>query len=87
MIKQQNFRSFAYIGLLAAMIGLLAILMFNILMEDISDKSITYFLIISLGLLVFIPIIYRFIHHTFDLAEPGIWFALYYFVHFGVRAV
>lgn len=52
-----------------------------------ASRSVTYLLVILLGFAVFVPIINRFIHRSLDLAEPGIWFALFYFAHFGVRAI
>lgn len=52
-----------------------------------ASRSVTYLLVILLGFAVFVPIINRFIRRSLDLAEPGIWFALFYFAHFGVRAI
>lgn len=50
-------------------------------------RGFTYLLVGTLGLLIFIPIIYRFTNRTFEFAELGMWFSLYYFAIFGIRAV
>jgi len=39
------------------------------------------------GLLVFGPILQRIMKHSFDIAAPEMWFSLFYFAHFGVRAI
>jgi oligosaccharide repeat unit polymerase len=53
----------------------------------LANQAITYLLVFILGLLVFGPILRRIVKRSFDIAEPGIWFALFYFTHFGLRAI
>lgn len=48
---------------------------------------IAFVLVVALGALTFGPVGLRLYTRTFNLAEPGIWFALYYFANFGVRRV
>lgn len=50
-------------------------------------RGATYLLVGLLGLLVWGPVLWRVSGHSLDLAEPGIWFALFYFAHFGIRAI
>lgn len=58
-----------------------------ILGQALESYTITYLLVIVLAFITFGPILRRILEHSFDLAEPGIWFALFYFAHFGVRAI
>ena len=51
------------------------------------DVLVTYVLVAILGLMVAITVGARLIAHSLDLAEPGLWFALFYFFHFGARAI
>lgn len=55
--------------------------------EALDSRTITYLLVAVLAFTTFGPILQRILKHSFDLAEPGIWFALFYFAHFGVRAI
>lgn len=74
---------FIIIVFLGGMVGLFS----AFLGGPIESRSTTYLLVIFQSFIVFIPIISRILKREFDLAEPGMYFALYYFVHFGVRAV
>lgn len=51
----------------------------------LSDDPVAYVLVAVLGVLTFGPIVLRLHTKDFNLAEPGIWFALYYFANFGMR--
>ena len=50
------------------------------------DRQAGYVLIACLGLLTFGPVVHRLARRAFDLAEPGILFAVYYFVHISLGA-
>ncbi|GAW94023.1 O-antigen polymerase [Calderihabitans maritimus] len=73
--------------LVAVVLGLGVALLSVQFVEAFMTRGVTYLLITFLSLLVFIPITQRLARHSLDLAEPGIWFALFYFAHFGMRAV
>lgn len=51
------------------------------------SRTTTYFLVSLLGVVAFLPAINRLVKHRLDLPEPAIWFAAFYFVAFGVRAI
>lgn len=74
-------------ALSVALTGALTAAVAIILLNSFASRSVTCLLTAALGLLVLIPILHRVIAHSIDLAEPGIWFALFYFTHFGIRAV
>lgn len=57
------------------------------LVNFLANQVIMYLLVFILGLLVFGPILRRIVKRSFDIAEPGIWFALFYFIHFKVEAI
>ena len=57
------------------------------LREGFESRTITYLLIGFLAFITLEPMLQRILRHSFDLAEPGVWFAIFYFVHFGVRAI
>jgi len=73
--------------LLVIFLSVLSTIITNEFVNSFTSRVTTYFLIGILGLLAFGPILHRIAKHSFDLAEPGIWFALYYFTHFGMRAI
>lgn len=52
-----------------------------------AGKYVTYLLVGVLGILVFGPILLRVVKRSLDLIEPAMWFGLFYFAHFGVRAI
>jgi len=72
---------------LVAFLGVLSAIIASEFVNSFASRATTYLLVGILGLLVFGPILQRIAKHSFDLAEPGIWFALFYFTHFGLRAV
>ena len=87
-LKQLMIKKHQLFGiLLAIFLGVFSAITANKLVNSFTSRSTTYFLVGILGLLVLGPILHRIVKHSFDLAEPGIWFALYYFTHFGVRAI
>jgi oligosaccharide repeat unit polymerase len=52
------------------------------------DSYILAIVLFFVFIIIFgIILIKRFMNQSFDLAEPGIWFALFFFAHFGVRAL
>jgi oligosaccharide repeat unit polymerase len=53
----------------------------------LESRIITYLLVVFLAFITFGPIIHRVLRRSLDLVEPCIWFAFYYFLHFGVRAI
>jgi oligosaccharide repeat unit polymerase len=57
------------------------------LVESFADRKITYMLVALLGLSVFGRIWYGMYRYRLDWVEPGIWFAIFYFAHFGIRAI
>jgi len=59
----------------------------QILVSFLDSQVLTFVLFFILGIIIFIPIINRLVQKSFDLAEPGIWFALFFFAHFGIRAL
>ena len=71
----------------AAFLGLLSAIIAVKFVNSFASITTAYLLIGILGILVFGPILYRIARHSLDIAEPGIWFAVYYFTHFGVRAI
>jgi len=72
---------------LAAFLGVISAVIVSEFINSFASRATTYLLVGILGLLVFGPILQRILKHSFDLAEPGIWFALFYFTHFGFRAI
>jgi hypothetical protein len=72
---------------LIILFGLIAGIVFLNFVGAFQSRALTYFLVSLFGLLAFGPLVWRAFGHSLDLAEPGIWFALFYFAHFGVRAV
>ena len=48
------------------------------------EVALTSFLLLLLTLIGLVPSLYRM---TVDFAEPGVWFALFYFAHFGFRGI
>ena len=68
------------------LIGLVIIISL-LLPLSLNSRSLTYVLVTGLGFLVFIPLIRRVVNHTFDVAEPCVWFVLFFFAHFGIRAI
>lgn len=89
MIKHETAQSFplSSVLFLAILSGLAVGIMSVGFMASFESRGITYLLVGLLGLVVFGPIAQRILQHSLDLAEPGIWFVLFYFAHFGVRAI
>ena len=54
---------------------------------SLNSQSFTLVLFFGIGVLVFTPLIRRFANRTFDIAEPCVWFTLFFFAHFGIRAI
>ena len=48
------------------------------------ELALTSFLLFLLAVITLVPSLYRM---TIDFAEPGVWFALFYFAHFGFRGM
>lgn len=76
-----------FVALLVALVGAFVAIIAVGPVNSFASRGVMYLLVSILGLLVFVPILHRIIKHSFDLAEPGIWFALFYFSHFGLRAI
>lgn len=67
--------------------GAIAALVALSLTNNFGGDKATYFLFGFLTLLVFGPLIQRLMLRSLNLAEPGVWFAVYYFTHFGIRGI
>lgn len=72
--------------LISLLIGLMIYISLLSLLS-LNSRSFTYVLFVGLGFIVFMPLIRRIANHTFDIAEPCVWFALFFFAHFGIRAI
>lgn len=68
------------VGAIAGYVGL-------IMVDWLETRNFAYILIFLLTLSIVVPILWRIIKRSFDLAEPCIWFALYYFTLFVMRAI
>ncbi len=86
-ITQRLFLSSVPAFSLAILLGLAVGLVSMVLIAPFENREVTYLLVGLLGLMVFGPIALRILQHSLDLAEPGIWLALFYFTHFGARAI
>jgi hypothetical protein len=72
---------------LISFLTVLVILISLLLPYSLNSRNFTLVLVACLGFLVFIPLIKRFADRTFDVAEPYVWFVLFFFAHFGIRAI
>lgn len=79
-----NKRNLNYFLLIYLCLILIAVAYFT---DSFQTRMMTYLLIAMLTLVGWIPIITKIKSKSFNLVEPGIWFALYYFIHFGLRAI
>lgn len=77
----------AGIVIYSVLLGAVAALIAVTLLSNFGSSKATYILFGFLSLFVFGPIMQRVLRRSLDLAEPGIWFALFYFTHFGMRAI
>ncbi|MCL0030151.1 oligosaccharide repeat unit polymerase [Thermodesulfovibrionales bacterium] len=78
-----HFRHFFQAILIGLVTGIVSIGFIDVF----ESREVTYLLVGLLSLVVFGPIWYRIHKRSLDWIEPGIWFALFYFAHFGVRAI
>lgn len=92
MIKYETTQEPPYISyprhlLPAILIGLIIGVVSIVFVGVFESREVTYLLVGLLGLVVFGPIWQRIYKRSLDWIEPGIWFALFYFAHFGIRAI
>ncbi len=80
---KSEFLYFFVCFLLATVIALLSQTLVTLRDSNILAVILFFVFTIILGA-IFIK---RFMNRSFDLAEPGIWFAVFFFGHFGVRAL
>ena len=87
--KQTIQKSYYLLNLLflTLLMGLILGFAFIVVAKGFGSRSVTYLLICFYCIAVLGPIMHRIYYRTFDIAEPGIWFILYYFTHFAIYAI
>ncbi|MEN3036861.1 MAG: O-antigen polymerase [Candidatus Methanosuratincola petrocarbonis] len=86
-MQQKNSSKSLTLLILSTILGIMAGSISIFLADRFASINMTYILIILLTLSIVLPVILRFIKKSFDLAEPAVWFAFYYFTLFVMRAV
>lgn len=71
----------------AAVLGLVAAFALAVPRSALGGATTSYLLVVALAAVAFLPVLARVLAADFEFAEPGIWFAAFYFGHFGVRAL
>lgn len=73
--------------ILLFLVSLLSIFLVQDVAISLHGKEVSYFLTILLGGILASPILIRYKYRQFDLAEPLIWFILFYGAHFFLRSI